>query len=74
MKTYVTLTLSSEGGKASEVTEILQNLGFEAVHGNYDFVYDWKTKKVPVEELIAFADKVQSALRGKNVLFQIISV
>lgn len=68
MRTYITVTLSSEGGKASEITEMLGELGFQTTLGSHDFVYDWKDKTVSADMVINFIDKVQSKLKGMNVL------
>ena len=68
MRTYITVTLSSEGGKASEITEKLNDLGFESTLGSHDFVYDWKDKPTSADSVINFIDKVQSKLKGTNVL------
>ena len=46
-------------------------MGFKATKGNYDFVYEWKKDSADLEELIWFADKVHSALKGSKVFFKI---
>ena len=46
-------------------------MGFKATKGNYDFVYEWNRENVDVEELIVFADRVHSALKGHKVYFKI---
>ena len=71
MKTYLTIMFNSEGALPSEVKDSLLNMGFEATKGNYDFVYDWPTDTAEVSELVFFADKVHTALRGSNVYFSI---
>ena len=67
MKTYVTVSVSSDGGLASEITEILIDMGFNTTIGGHDFVYDWGSGDVTADQVIAFVDKVQGKLRGKNV-------
>ena len=74
MKTYVTVTLNSEGGLASEVTDILIDMGFNSTLGSHDFVYDWKDKEIAPVQIINFVDKVQKKLKGKNVLLQFATV
>jgi len=71
MKTYLTIMFHSEGAAPSEIKDSLLNMGFEATKGNYDFVYEWPTKTADVNELVFFADKVHTALRGSNVYFSI---
>jgi hypothetical protein len=73
MKTYLLLQLDSEGASYSEVAETLEDLGFRAQQGGYDFVYDW-ARDATVKDSLKFADRIQAALRGKNVLFRIESV
>ncbi|MEW5937810.1 MAG: hypothetical protein AB1665_08355 [Candidatus Thermoplasmatota archaeon] len=67
MKTYVTLTLSSEGAPASGITKALLGLGFKPALGEHDFVYRWADKHVTTEQVIEFIDKVQSTLKGMGV-------
>jgi len=42
MITYVTLQVSSEGEKASEITRRFKELGFETTMGSHDFAYGRK--------------------------------
>ena len=69
MKTYLKIMFNSEGSSPSEIKNQLLNMGFKATKGNYDFVYDWNKDSANVEELIWFADKVQSALKKSKVYF-----
>jgi len=71
MKTYVKILFSSEGDSPSVVKDLLFNMGFKATQGNYDFVYERDEESTDVEELVWFADKVHSASKGSNVLFEI---
>lgn len=68
MRTYVTVTISSEGAKASEITGTFEELGFKTTLGSHDFVYDWKDKSVSADQVINFIDKVQGKLKGMNVM------
>ncbi len=70
MLTYLTVTFSTEGARPSEVATRLQSLGFEPTTGNYDFVYRWD-RNAKVEDALWLADKVQAALRGMSVLFEV---
>lgn len=74
MNTYVTIQMSSEGAKASEVTRILMDMGFEATLGTHDFVYKWKEKHVTPEKVISFVDKVQNKLEGTKVLLHFTTI
>jgi hypothetical protein len=73
MKTYLTIMFDSEGARPSEVAEILYNLGFTAVQGNYDFVYNWG-RSANIKDIIWFGDKIHSALKGYRVLFKLETV
>jgi hypothetical protein len=74
LKTYISIFISSEGSKASRITEILCDMGFETTLGSHDFVYDWKNKEVTPTEVINFVDKVQNHLKGMNVRFSISTI
>ncbi len=69
MRTFVVVTFSSEGGSASQVVNRLMDMGFETTLGSHDFVYHWGKDATP-ESVIALVDKVQSKLKGMNVLLQ----
>ncbi|HEB37447.1 MAG TPA: hypothetical protein ENI14_02150 [Thermoplasmatales archaeon] len=71
MKTYLKIFFSSEGASPSEIKDHLLNMGFEATKGNYDFVYDWGKDSANIDELIWFADKIHTVLKGCNVYFSI---
>ena len=68
MKTYVTVTINSEGEKASIIAEKFKELGFKSTLGTHDFVYEWKGKDIAPVQVINFVDRVQMKLKGKNVL------
>ena len=74
MKTYLKIMFHSEGASPSEVKNQLFNMGFRATKGNYDFVYDWGRETADVEQLVFFADKVQTVLKDTNVFFTIETV
>ena len=73
MKTYLLIQLDSEGATPSEIADVLENMGFRPHTGGYDFVYDW-ARDATVKESLQFADRVQAALRGKDVYFRVESV
>jgi DNA-binding ferritin-like protein len=69
METYLQVTFSSEGSPPSEVAERLRALGFKPIHGNYDFVYDWK-REVAMDDTMDLADQLTQLLKGYKVLFE----
>ncbi|MCL4325626.1 MAG: hypothetical protein M1481_02175 [Candidatus Thermoplasmatota archaeon] len=69
MKTYLTIQLSSEGATFSDVVELLEDLGFEPIKGQYDFVYNWK-RNSNVKDILWFGDRIHTALKGKKVFFR----
>ena len=71
MKTYISMFISSEGAKASEITKTMTDLGFRTTLGSHDFVYDWKDKDKAPEEVVNFIDSVQNKLKGMNIRFSI---
>jgi hypothetical protein len=71
MKTYITLIFNSDGSSPSEIRNQLLNLGFKATKGNYDFVYEWGNNSASIEDLVWFADKVQTSLKKCKVNFTI---
>ena len=70
MRTFVVVTLSSEGASATQVTNKLMDLGFKTMLGSHDFVYYWDEDDVTPENVIQFVDKVQTELKGMNVFLQ----
>ena len=56
MKTYVEVIVSTEGEKASIITDMFFNIGFKTTFGQHDFVYNWK-KNVTLPEVLRFVDK-----------------
>ena len=70
MKSYLIVWFNSEGGKPSEINQRLTSLGFKALKGTHDFVYEWG-KNADVEDILRFGDKVQMTLQGLNVMFKL---
>jgi hypothetical protein len=73
MLTYLTITFSSEGERPSRVMEALRNLGFETTTGSHDGVYRWGALAT-VEDALYLADKVQTTLKGMDVMFKLETV
>ena len=73
MKTYVEVYVSSEGEKASIITEKLLELGLETGLGEHDFVYQWKENTV-LPEVLKFVDRIQSRLAGSNAMLKFTTV
>ncbi|RLF33963.1 MAG: hypothetical protein DRN07_01140 [Thermoplasmata archaeon] len=70
MKTYVTITFSSEGSKPSEVERRLFGIGLQAIQGRYDFVYEWE-RDPSMSDVMDLLDRIQEVLRGTEVFFSI---
>ncbi len=70
MKTYLTLWFSSEGAGPVEVVDRLRSLGFKALRGYHDQVYEWG-RKVELDDILQLTDKVHHTLKGLNVLYKI---
>jgi len=86
MKTYVEVIISTEGEKASVITDIFFEMGFKTTFGQHDFVYNWKKgfkttfgqhdfvynwkKKVTLSEILKFVDSVQRKLNGTGALLK----
>lgn len=73
MKTYLKAVFNANGAKPSAIHDALSNLGFEAMHGAHDFVYDWPSE-ASVEEILAFGDQIHAQLEGAGVLFELETV
>lgn len=69
MKTYLVLWFNSNGALPSEIDRSLMSLGFKAVQGNYDYVYDWGDN-VDLGDILRFTDKIQMTLKGTGVMFK----
>ena len=73
MRTYLSVLISADGEKASNITKTLRSLGFETTMGSYDFVYNWG-KDVVYSDVESFIDNVQNKLKGMNVRFNITTI
>jgi hypothetical protein len=69
MKTYLVLWFNSNGALPSEIDRSLMSLGFKAVQGNYDYVYDWGDN-VDLGEILRFTDQIHMTLNGSGVMFK----
>ena len=73
MKTYVEVYVSAEGGKASEITQTLHEMGLEPSFGEHDFEYKWK-EEVTLPEVLRFVDRVQSKLKGTGAILKFATI
>ncbi len=73
MKSYLIVWFNSEGGMPSEITQRLMSMGFKAIQGEYDYVYEWGDS-VNTDDILQIGDKVQHTLKGLNVMFKIESI
>ena len=67
MKTYLTIWFNSEGATPLEVVDRLRSLGFKALRGYHDHVYDWK-RKIELEEVLKLANTIHETLRDLKVI------
>ena len=73
-RTYMSVTLHSEGAKLSDITRVMEELGWKPVYGAYDFAYEWDKKLVDegnFEEYCKNINTVHDSLSGLNVSFNI---
>jgi hypothetical protein len=73
METYIDLFLNADGEKASEIHRRLNALGLKPAIGEHDFLFDWN-KAVSPSEIIAFADNIQTQLKGTGVIFRFTTI
>jgi hypothetical protein len=71
LKTYLTIWFYSEGASPVEVVERLRSLGFKALRGYHDHVYDWGSKKAELEDILRIATSIHETLRGLKVLYKL---
>ncbi|MBI4214877.1 hypothetical protein HY546_02690 [archaeon] len=70
MKTYLTIWFNSDGAKPTQVVQQIEKFGFNPLRGNYDFEYDWGSRNVSADEILALNDRLQARLKKANVLFK----
>jgi len=70
MQTYLTLMFYSEGANPIVVVERLRSLGFKAIRGVHDHVYDWG-RDVELDDILQIATSVHETLKGMKVLYKI---
>lgn len=73
METYIDIFLNADGVKASEIHRRLKAFGLKPGIGEHDFLYDWN-KIVSPSEIIAFADNIQSELKGTGVILRFTTI
>jgi hypothetical protein len=73
MKTYLVAWFNSDGCKSSEITERLMSMGFRAIRGNYDYMYEWGSQAT-MDDVIRLGDLVHETLKGCNVTFKLETV
>lgn len=70
MKTYVNILFYSEGASPVEVVERLRSLGFEALKGVHDHVYDWG-RDVELGDILQISTSVHETLKGLKVFYKL---
>ena len=73
MMSYLVVWFSSEGGTPSEVNNRLTVMGFKAMQGAFDYVYDWGSN-ASLDDILQIGDRVQLTLKGLDVTFKIETV
>lgn len=73
MKTYVEVIVSTEGEKASVITDKFFEMGFKTTFGEHDFVFYWK-KNVTLPEVLRFVDNVQQKLNGTGAMLKFTTI
>lgn len=73
MKTYVEVYVSADGGKASEITQKLYEIGLEPSFGEHDFEYKWKDR-VTLPEILRLVDNIQSKLKGTGTILKFATI
>jgi hypothetical protein len=73
VRTFLTLFVSSEGAKASEIVDKLGAVGFKPILGTHDFVYDWSITAVTPQAVIELVDRVQGVLKGDQAILHFVT-
>jgi len=70
-KTSLIMYFGTQGIKTSDVSDRVEDLGFECVIGSVDYVYDWKGRKPTKAEILSLGDKVVKVLDGSGAIFNL---
>ena len=70
-KTYLIMYFGTRGMKSSDISERVEDLGFESVIGSVDFVYDWKDRKPSKAEILSLGDQIVKVLEGSGAVFNL---
>jgi len=70
VRTYLRIWYSSEGANPVVVVQKLQAMGFRAIKGQYDHVYDWG-REVELEDILQIMTSVHETLKGLKVLYKL---
>jgi hypothetical protein len=71
LKTYFTVRFYSEGAGPIEVVERLRSVGFKVLRGYHNHVYDWRSKKAKLEDILRIANSVHETPKGFKVLYKL---
>lgn len=69
MRSHLSITVSPDGARPSQLADRLADLGFVPTHGAHDFVYDWPDDS-DIDSVLDFADRVHATLLGTGALFE----
>ena len=70
MRTYLRMWYNSEGANPVIVAEKLHSMGFKAIKGQYDYVYDWG-REVELEDILQIMIAVHETLKGLKVSYKL---
>ncbi len=73
LRTYLALFVTSDGSKTSVIADKLNAVGFRALLGTHDFVYEWGAKTVTPSTVIELIDRVQVLLKGSNAIMHFVT-
>ena len=73
LKTYMKMWHYSEGANPVEVSQKLQSMGFKALRGEFDYVYNWN-KTVDLDDILQLMISVHETLKGLKVLYKLETV
>jgi len=68
--TYLVMYFKAGNGKASEVIQKVESVGFKTTFGPVDFIYEWDHEPSK-EEVLELADNLGEALKDTGVMFNI---
>ena len=72
METYIDVYVNTDGVNISDIYNKLLKMGLKPAVGNHDFVHEWDGI-VSIGQVIEFADRIQTELRGSGAFLKFTS-